>query len=307
MSAAQSLGRTAGGSSPDERRFLAAIGDTVREARRERGLSRRALAACAGVSERYLAQLESGQGNASVLLLRRITDALALELASVLLHGPGTESARVLLGLLRGATGRQREAMVRAALAAAEPGTRPAAVALIGLRGAGKSTLGRHAAQALGLEFCELNDRISEASGLSVAEIFNLYGAEGYRRVERRCLEAVIDEARPLLLATGGGIVTGSATLELLLERFFSVWVRAEPEKHMARVRAQGDTRPMHGHAQAMQELRAILHARTPLYARADRQLDTSSKSVENCASALVRLLSEAGYGGDASAASAIA
>jgi XRE family aerobic/anaerobic benzoate catabolism transcriptional regulator len=248
----------------DEQQFLTALGTQVRAARERQGLSRRALAGQAGVSERYLAQLESGRGNASVLLLRRIALALRLDPGGLLQSGPGDGH--------------------------------PAGVALIGLRGAGKSTLGQIAACALGLPFVELNQRVVARSGLEMGEIFNLYGGEGFRRYERRCLDTLIEQGAPVLLATGGGIVAQPATLERLLASFFVVWLRASPREHMQRVLAQGDTRPMSGHEHAMDALQRILASRDALYARAHRQLDTSGRSVENCAGDLVRLLREAGF-----------
>ena len=280
-----------------ECRFLAALGVTVRLEREQRGLSRRALAALAQVSERYLAQLESGRGNISVLLLKRIADALSVDIASLVVHGAHAQSARELLRVLERTSPTQQLAAVEAARHALNRAPHPwRGIALVGLRGAGKSTLGRLAAAELGLPFCELNDRISEASGLSIADIFNLYGVEGYRRWERRCLESLLERESPLLLATGGGIVSDERTFEQLFAHFFTVWIRATPAEHMERVRAQGDTRPMTGSEDAMDELRALLRSREPLYARADAQLDTTGRSVENCTLALVQILRDSGF-----------
>lgn len=250
------------GEAAGEQRFLGALGQRVRALRTDRGLSRRRLAEHAGVSQRYLAQLEGGQGNVSVRLLRRIALALSTQPAELL--PPAT--------------------------------AHPMGVALIGLRGAGKSTLGRRAADELELPFVELNERVAVASGLGTEEIFNLYGAEGFRRFELGCLEALIAAARPVVLATGGGIVEKPETLSLLLANFLVVWVRARPQEHMQRVQEQGDTRPMSGHQHAMDALQRILDGRAALYARAHCQLDTSGRRVENCAGDLVHLLRDAGF-----------
>ena len=169
-------------------------------------------------------------------------------------------------------------------------------IALIGLRGAGKTTLGQLVASDLAMPFVELNSEIAQMSGLAVQEIFNLYGAEGYRRLERRCLQQVVERRDQVILATGGGIVTDPATYDLLLGSFFTVWLRARPEEHMERVRAQGDLRPMAGNPEAMAELKLILSRREPLYRRAERDLDTADRPLEACRRALVGLLGEVGF-----------
>lgn len=280
-----------------EEQFLSALGARVRSDRTAVGLSRRALAVRADVSERYLAQLESGRGNISILLLRRIAHALDTPLGALMLDGVAAPALREVLTLLPAAPGGVREEALRAARDLLQRGRgHPASIALLGLRGAGKSTLGRLAGKQLGLPFLELNERITKTSGLAVPEIFDLYGTEGYRRLERRCLEQVIDAGAGVILAVGGGIVAQAETLERLLGSFFTVWVRATPEEHMARLREQGDTRPMAGAEDAMRSLRSILVRRQALYTRADRQLDTSGRSVENCARSLVQMLQEAGF-----------
>ena len=295
MAKSEPVGGDADRRAAQEAAFLEQLGRRVRRIRGERGLSRKALAHYAEVSERYLAQLESGQGNISILLLRRIGGALERPLAELVAEeGEGAEDIAAILAILGRATPDERR---RARAAIAGLGGRGAErsqagrVALIGLRGAGKSTLGRQVAADLGLAFVELNDRIAEASGLAVAEIFNLYGPEGYRRLERRCLQQVIETEERVVLASGGGIVSDPATYDLLLRGFFTVWLRAAPEEHMDRVRAQGDLRPMAGNAEAMDDLKLILSSRESLYARADAQLDTSGQSAETSRLALTELL----------------
>ena len=255
--------------------FLETLGQRVRAARARRGLSRKLLARAAGVSERYLAQLEAGQGNISILLLRHVADALGLTLEALVCA--------------------EEDALTRNGRRCNQP-ARPLRLALVGLRGAGKSTLGRLLAADLGTPFIELNDEIAKMSGLGVPEIFHLYGPEGYRRFERRCLDRAIGSHDSVVLATAGGIVADAATYDALLGAFFTIWLRATPEEHMARVRAQGDLRPMAGNGEAMKELKRLLKSRKPLYRRADRALDTSGRSIETCRVSLAKLLKQEGF-----------
>jgi XRE family aerobic/anaerobic benzoate catabolism transcriptional regulator len=166
-------------------------------------------------------------------------------------------------------------------------------VALIGLRGAGKSTVGRLAAERLGWSFVELNQEIESERGFSMTDIFTLYGQDGYRRFEQEALRRIAERPGPMIVATGGGIVAEPATLELLLTRFFTVWMRAAPAEHMARVRQQGDLRPManDNDRSAMSELVTILSSREPLYQRAHAEVDTSGASVDDSVEALVSLI----------------
>jgi XRE family aerobic/anaerobic benzoate catabolism transcriptional regulator len=228
--------------------FLASVGRRVRELRERRDLTRKALARAADVSERYLGLLETGEGNSSIVLLRRVATALSARLAEVLEPGP-----------LAGVARRQR-------------------IALIGLRGAGKSTLGGKLAAELGCRYIELDVEIERESGLPLAELFSLYGQGGFRRFERRSLERLLADPAPMVLAAGGGIVAEGETYELLLEQCYTVWLRASPAEHMARVIAQGDLRPMAGNAEAMDDLTRILNAREPLYRKADAIVDTSGQ-----------------------------
>ena len=273
--------------------FLARLGEKVRDARARRGLTRKDLARDSRVSERYLAQLEAGHGNISVLLLRQIAAALGLALSDLL----GEEEQSVELTLIHQLLQRlpkQRLARIRARLQSEFGGTsleRGSRVALIGLRGAGKSTLGAALARKLGVSFIELDREIEREAGTGLSEIFLLYGQPGYRRYERRCLEKVLQAHERCVIATGGSIVSEPGIYDLLLSTCFTVWLKAEPEEHMARVVAQGDTRPMAGNAQAMEDLRRILQGRDMLYAQADTIVDTAGRTVEQSLRALRKAL----------------
>jgi XRE family aerobic/anaerobic benzoate catabolism transcriptional regulator len=286
--------------SADTRRgdeYLVMLGQRVRDMRAMRGMSRKVLARVSGISERYIAQLESGQGNVSILLLRRVCAAIGLRLEDLIAErGAETPDALVVRDLLRSATGDEL-ARVRAMLSGgpraveAGPSHRAQRVALIGLRGAGKSTLGRIVADRLGWPFVELNAEIERANALSVPEIFAIYGQEGYRRFEQSCLRDLIARPGPMVMATGGGVVAEPLTFDLLLSSFFTVWLKAQPEEHMSRVRAQGDLRPMADDRGAMHELRAILHSRESLYARAEVTVDTAGATPERSAAILADVI----------------
>jgi XRE family transcriptional regulator, aerobic/anaerobic benzoate catabolism transcriptional regulator len=233
--------------SPGRNPLLLALGERVRALREERGLSRKAVCLAASVSERHLANLEYGIGNPSILVLSQIAAALACTIAD-------------LVGDLR--AGRNR-------------------IALIGLRGAGKSTLGRRLAADLGYPFVELSREIETVAGCSVTEIHALYGATAYRRYERRALEEAIARMPEGIIATPGGIVSDPGTLDLMLAHCYTVWLQAAPEEHMQRVVAQGDLRPMAASTEAMEDLRRILAGRTPFYAKADLVVDTSGAALD--------------------------
>jgi XRE family aerobic/anaerobic benzoate catabolism transcriptional regulator len=263
--------------------FLKAIGERVRQARARRSITRKALAEYSGVSERYLANLESGQGNVSVLVLRQVGAALNLAPDDLLRDKDDEpEALGTIRHLLHGMTP-QRLARARDLLLRDfrdQPGERSKRIALIGLRGAGKTTLGLQLAKKLKRPFIELDREIERDAGTSLSEIFLLYGQQGYRRYERRCLEILLDSQEACVIATGGSIVSERATYDLLLSTCYTVWLKALPEEHMARVIAQGDTRPMEGNAQAMDDLRRILNSRVSLYGQADAVVDTAGKSV---------------------------
>lgn len=278
--------------------FLNALGERVREARANRGMTRKILARDSGVSERYLAQLEGGQGNVSVLRLRDIARALDMRLETLLLEGPEppidlvhmTEFLRRLSAedLLQA-----RRLLVQHFGGVAET-ERFDRVALIGLRGAGKSTMGAKLAARLDIPFFELDRLIEQEAGIPLGVIFELYGQAGFRRLERRCLDDLIERNPQFVLATGGSLVSEPATFERLLTACYTVWLKATPEDHMQRVMAQGDLRPMAGSRESMEDLRHILDAREPLYSKADFVVDTSSHSI----SQTVRLVADACLGG---------
>jgi len=261
--------------------------------REQRGMARRALSEAAQVSERYLAALEAGEGNASVILLRRVAAALGVRLTDLLDHGELTAEHRSLRRFLDTLPAdRLAEALGRLTQEFGQDlPVRRRRIALIGLRGAGKSTLGGELAADLRRPFIELDREIEREAGMPLSEIFLLSGQAGYRRIERRCLERLIQEQETIVLAVGGGIVSEPETYNLLLLNCFTVWVKARPEEHMSRVLAQGDLRPMAGHAEAMQDLRNILTSREELYRRADAVLDTSGRTVEQSSHALRGLL----------------
>jgi XRE family transcriptional regulator, aerobic/anaerobic benzoate catabolism transcriptional regulator len=244
--------------SMDGDQLLASLGHRVRRLRAERGLTVNELAARSKLSPRFVAQVESGAGNISV---RRL---------SGLAHALGTTPAALLT----------------------EPdGAALPVIALLGLRGAGKSTIGRRLARRLKLSFVELDRRVEEAAGLSLAEIFALHGEDYYRRLEREALERILDDARPLVLATGGGLVASPDTYTLLRTRALTVWLKADAEDHWNRVVQQGDRRPMADHPQAMADLRRLLASREPLYAEASHTVDTSRLGIDGVVRAVEGVL----------------
>jgi XRE family aerobic/anaerobic benzoate catabolism transcriptional regulator len=284
---------------PDDRdMFLASLGERTRALRARRGLTRKALAQAAGVSQRHLANVEMGVGNASIQFLRQLAQVLNCSLAELV--GDETSSSPewlMIREILRGRDDAEL-AQVRTSLAAmfgapASPLARRQRVALVGMRGAGKSTLGKLLADEAGVPFIELNREIEALAGCEVSEIHSLYGPSAYRRHERRALEEAIQRHPRAVIATPGGIVSEPGTFNLLLAHCHTVWLRATPEEHMGRVLAQGDTRPMRGvgNTEAMGDLRRILESRTPFYSKADAEFDTSRKSVQEALLGLKELL----------------
>jgi XRE family aerobic/anaerobic benzoate catabolism transcriptional regulator len=243
-----------------EAAYLSRLGERVRAWRTDHGMTRKALSESSGVSERYLAQLESGQGNISVLLLRKVARAIG--------------------------------APVERLLREDEPAPRAGRIALIGLRGAGKSTLGAKLAQGLGVPFVELDREVEKEAGAKLGEMFALYGQDAFRRFERRALERVLNQHERAVIATGGSLVTDPGTFELLRENCVSVWLKASPEEHMSRVIAQGDMRPFKGRSAAKDEVRKLLADRDRLYARADITIETSGKTVKQSLEQMKRALS---------------
>ncbi|MFL6624633.1 MAG: helix-turn-helix transcriptional regulator [Sulfurifustis sp.] len=273
--------RNAPANPPADREFLAALGKRVRELRERRGMARKVLAGAADVSERYLAQLEAGAGNISVVLLRRVALALGASLGELLDEDRSAPERRVIRRLLeRLPEHRLEEAVFRLLRdVGGQESARKERIALIGLRGAGKSTLGRLLAKELDAPFIELDGEIEREAGMPLGEVFLLYGQAGYRRLERRALERVLDTHDRAVISAGGGIVSELETYNLLLSHCYTVWLKAAPEEHMARVAAQGDFRPMQDNKAAMDDLRRILAAREPLYAKADAQVDTAGET----------------------------
>jgi XRE family transcriptional regulator, aerobic/anaerobic benzoate catabolism transcriptional regulator len=264
--------------------FLLYVGKRVREARSRRGMTRKMLAQEAEVSERHLAQIELGEGNVSIILLRRITNALNIPVADVFQAEKQNSATEVALRqILDRVPPHQLESIV--AGLRREFGTddksRRARIALIGLRGAGKSTLGSKLAAELRVPFVELDREIEKDAGMALAEIFSLYGQSGYRRIEKKTLERVLQQHDRAVLSIGGGVVSEKDTYDQLLANCFTVWIKAHPEEHMSRVIAQGDFRAMADNTEAMEDLRRILEAREPLYRRADVQLETSNEELE--------------------------
>jgi len=284
----------------DDQEFLAELGRRVRHMRALRGMSRKVLARVSGISERYIAQLESGEGNVSIKLLRRAVAAMGTSIEDLVMDGAAPQDWPIIRDLLRSASDAQiaRARAILAGLAPPRPvaETAPAGdrIALIGLRGAGKSTLGRMAAERLGWAFVELNREIEHAHGLSVGEIIGLYGQGGLRRREHAMLREIAARPGAMILATGGGIVAEPITFDLLLSSFVTVWLKAAPEEHMARVRQQGDLRPMADDPAAMQELRTILASREALYALARITIDTTELPVDAAAERLVAAIAPA-------------
>lgn len=270
--------------------FLQELGQRVRTMRGLRGMSRKVLAKVSGISERYIAQLESGKGNVSIVLLRRVSDAMAARLEDLIPSADSSPEWAVMRDLARKASPAQiaQAKEILSGHSGAATHMPKAGIALIGLRGAGKSTLGRLLAKKIGWNFVELNKEIERQNGLSVAEIIALYGQEGFRRMEQAALNHLLAQNEPIVLATGGGIVSEPLTFDLILSSFHTVWLKAEPEEHMNRVRSQGDLRPMADDRSAMQELRTILLSREPLYARAAAHVDTARLSVDQAANRLI-------------------
>jgi len=268
--------------SDSDPQFLSALGKRVRETRERRGLTRKVLAEQADVSERYLGQLELGEGNASIVLLRRVAAALNVTLVDLLDGDPkDAEGERLVRRLLERVPAGQLEHVV--ARLTREFGrdevARNRRIALVGLRGAGKSTLGALLARQRDVHFVELNREIERETRLPAGEVFSLYGPAGYRRFERRALERILADRDAAVISAGGGIVAEEETYNLLLNGCFTVWLRATPEEHMSRVLAQGDLRPMAGKQEAMDDLRRIRATRESLYGKADAIVDTSGQT----------------------------
>ena len=287
----------------DKNPLLVALGERVRGLRARRGMTRKAGALAADVSERHLANLEYGIGNASFLVLSQVADALQCAVAELI--GDVSTSNPEWLMIREQLEHRDEATLRRVRVAIGELlGTggangsgskaRSPRVALIGLRGAGKSTLGAMLAEDLGFPFVELSREIEKFAGCSISEIQALYGMNAYRRYERRALEEAIQIYPEAVIATPGGLVSDPATFNLLLAHCTTVWLQADPEDHMRRVAAQGDMRPMAASKEAMEDLKGILAGRAPFYAKAEFKLDTSAQALEPSLMALRTTVREA-------------
>lgn len=269
-----------------EAEFLKRIGERVKTARAQRGMTRKLLARDSRVSERHLAELESGRGNFSVVLLRQVATALGVSAAALIREEPdppvALQHAEALLRRLRPDQLTEAHELLSGRFADRERAVRRARIALVGLRGAGKTTLGSLLAKHFDIPFIELDREIESLSGLSLEVVFELYGQIGFRRLEREALEGVLARHDRFVLATGGSIVSEPETFERLLSACYTVWLRAAPGDHMERVVAQGDMRPMAGNREAMADLERILAGREAMYRRADASLDTSRHSVDS-------------------------
>ena len=279
--------------------LLVAVGERVRQLRSRRGMTRKATAHTAQVSERHLANLEYGLGNASLLVLHQVAQALQCSLAELL--GDVTTSSPEWLMLREMLEGRDEATLRRVRIAVGDllgtggaNDTRSHRVALIGLRGAGKSTLGQMLADDLNFPFVELSREIEKFAGCSISEIQGLYGQNAYRRYERRALEEAIQIYPEAIIATPGGLVSDPATFNLALAHCTTVWLQAAPEDHMRRVAAQGDMRPMAASKEAMEDLKGILAVRAAFYSKAEFSLDTSAEPLERTFAHLRRMIRDA-------------
>lgn len=269
--------------------FLVSLGKRVRELRNRRGMTRKMMAHEADVSERHLAQLEVGEGNVSIMLLRRITAALNVSLVELFTPETADPNGRLIQRFLERLPANRRDDLVQRLMRefGAESKIRRGRIALIGLKGAGKSTLGSRLSEKTNVPFIELDSEIEKEAGMPLAEIFSFYGQSGYHNIEKRTLQRVLDKHPQLVLSAGGGIVSEKDTYEYLTSSCYTIWIKAKPEEHMARVIAQGDVRALAGNGQAMEDLRQILHAREPFYQQADLCIDTSGRSIDESFSQL--------------------
>ena len=274
------------------------IGTKVRAGRKRIGITRKQLAVSADVSERYLNELENGEANASVGILVKVADALGQDFASLVVPAdndaqpsPTTPPHAGLAALIASMSlAEQASALPILAGHLDERRRQSKGIALLGLRGAGKSTLGRRLAERHHLPFVSVTREIEARAGMSLADLFNLGGPDAYRALENDVIAEMTRRDSPIVLETAGGIVGNSEALDMIHAAFKTVWLKATPEEHLARVAGQGDTRPMHGNPKALEHLRTLLAAREPDYARAECVIDTSGRTIEACLADLERV-----------------
>ena len=277
--------------------LISRVGERVRKARELKGIPRRVLSDASGVSPRYLALLEAGEGNISIGLLQRVAEALDHRIEWLLGEDdPWTSDALRAAELFRASTAETRAKVLELLAPQPEATARRHRIALIGLRGAGKSTLGGLVGAELGLPFVELNREIEEQAGMPITEVMAFYGQEGYRSLEAQALSRIVSTHESMILAVAGGIVSEPEVFKDLLANFHTIWVKASPAEHMARVREQGDMRPMAGNPEAMEQLKFILTSREALYDRARAKLDTTDRTAQQSLSDLVALIQEHGF-----------
>jgi XRE family transcriptional regulator, aerobic/anaerobic benzoate catabolism transcriptional regulator len=286
------------GALPGEEAYLRNIGERLRMVRAGRGMTRKILARASGVSERYLADLEQGTGNASLLVLKQIADAMAVKVADLVRDGtePSADVARLVqrIQALPSDDVKQVSAWVERQFPG-EAKSRDGRIALVGLRGAGKTTVGSAVAAMLNRPFIELDREIEVLGGKPLAQIIADDGQATFRKLELEALATVLRRHERAVIATGGGLVTETSAFGLLRASCFVIWLKAEPDVHMSRVLSQGDTRPMADNPEAMTDLKAILASRGHLYALADASIDTSAATVDDTVAAVVAMTSPSG------------
>ena len=277
-------------------KFIAQVGERVRRARKTRGISRRILSERSGISQRYLAQLELGSGNISIALLLKIAVGLGEPIESFITSHDHRDDDHHAIALFKKADDATKQQVLAILDPEAARQKRHKRIALIGLRGAGKSTLGAIAGDRLKTTFLELNDEIERSNGMSVNETIELYGQEGYRLLERQAIEQIATTKEQIILAVAGGIVSEPETFNYLLRHYHTIWIKAAPEEHMDRVRAQGDERPMAGNPEAFQQLRQILTSRETHYQQASSVVDTTGTSLDVSTHALLDMIEAKQY-----------
>lgn len=286
-------------SSIDESRhtLINRVARRVREVRKQKGMPRRVVSELSGVSPRYLAQLEAGEGNISIVLLERVARALDVPIEALIAQQISVDpEAQRMAQLFERAPSDVREAVKGLLNAEKAVSLRKGRICLMGLRGAGKTSLGQRAAIALNLPFVELSSMIEDETGMPLSEVISLYGGDGYRRLEAEALEKVVKQSGPVLLSVSSGLVEQEAPFARLLAQFHTVWLRTSPAEHVARVRAQGALRPVRDETLAVTQIEALMTTRMPLYARAEVQLDTRTRSAQQSVRELVALITQKNF-----------